>query len=95
MLKLGTLIVNIQALCFSHGDHLAVMDVLYKKKEETDLESDDEDSGFGDEDLEDVEEAADIRTYEGLKCLQATALRKTLQERTTVFLAQISRPCQQ
>ena len=52
MMKLGTLIMNIQVLCQSHGGHLAVTDVLYRKKGDDEM-----DSGFdsGEEDDEDVD----------------------------------------
>ena len=53
MMKLGTLIMNIQVLCQSHGGHLAVTDVLYRK-----MRDDEMDSGFDsdeDDDEDDVE----------------------------------------
>ena len=57
MMKLGTLIMNIQVLCQSHGGHLAVTDVLYRKKGDDEM-----DSGFDsgeEDDNDDVESEAE------------------------------------
>ena len=63
MMKLGTLIMNIQVLCQSHGGHLAVTDVLYRK-----MRDDEMDSGFDsgeEDDNDDVESEAEEEEVAG------------------------------
>lgn len=54
MKKLGRLLPSSHQLCHCHGLHLAVVDVLYKKRHHTEQEDDkDEDEGEEDEDQDD------------------------------------------
>lgn len=64
MVKLGKLVSCYQQLCFAHGIQLAVIDILYKKKNETNVEltgqtSTNLDSDNDDDDDEDMEEMND------------------------------------
>ena len=63
MMKLGTLIMNIQVLCQSHGGHLAVTDVLYRKKGDDEMDSG-FDSGEEDDD-DDMESESEVEEEAG------------------------------
>ena len=64
MMKLGTLILNIQVLCQSHGGHLAVTDVLYRKKGDDEMDSG-FDSGEEEEDDDDMESESEVEEEAG------------------------------
>ena len=80
MMKLGTLIMNIQVLCLSHGGLLAVTDVLYRKKGDDEMDSGEED------DNDDLEHEADEEEVAGPSAGDTAATPSTQGMGTSAFL---------
>ncbi|CAB3224184.1 unnamed protein product [Arctia plantaginis] len=64
MVKVGKLVSCYQQLCFAHGIQLAVVDILYKKRVEGDIELTKKSLTILD--IDDDENVAEINDVEGL-----------------------------